>query len=54
MFVGRMQMFRYACKCLGTHANAFTILWRHLNAYSNAQHSDVIAFKNNDTWKNRL
>ena len=28
------------------NANAFTISWRHLNAHSNAQHSNAFAFVN--------
>ena len=30
----------------GSHANAFAILWSHLNAHSNAQHSNAFAFVN--------
>ena len=43
MFVGRIQMQMFKVRM---HANALNILWRHLNAHSNAQHSNVFAFVN--------
>ena len=42
----------------GSHsnANAYTILWRHLNEYSNVQHSNAhskaFAFVNKPAWLN--
>ena len=39
-----------------SNANAYTILWRHLNEYSNVQHSNAhsnaFAFVNKPAWLN--